>query len=320
MAGHALLSPSAASRWMHCTPSAWLESLLPDKTSRYAEEGTAAHALAALKLKRALGMNYGAESAEVERLRRFVDADMERHTDSYAAYVLEHCREVMNREGSAPYVDVERTVRTDIKELFGTADALIMGQRELCVIDFKYGAGVPVSARENPQLRIYAIGALAVVPAATTVTTAIYQPRRDSVSTERLDAAMLRQWFDRFVRPSAERAAHGDGWETPGPWCRFCRCAPECLALALMGLGQGGVGNVRSHLLPPAAIASLLNLIPVIEIWIKGVRALAMERAQKGERINGWTLDNSGAKPKLVREGSAKSHKSDFDDFDISTK
>ncbi len=271
MAGHALLSPSAAARWLHCTPSALLEARCPEQSSRYSEEGTAAHALAALKLKRALGMGYGSEARELKTLGGYVDEAMQRHTTAYARFVLERCAAVMEREGAAPRVDIERTVNPGIEGCYGTADALILGRREVHVIDLKYGTGVAVTAEGNPQLGIYGCGALELAPGAEEVHLAIYQPRRNNISGSHVSAAALRRWLDEEVRPAARRAIGGTGWQQPGTWCRFCRAAGSCLALTLMSLDAAGLDKASS-LLPPRAVKAALDVLPVVEMWARAVR------------------------------------------------
>ena len=178
---HAVLSASSAHRWLFCTPSARLEQEFGDTSSEAAAEGTAAHALAEHKLKRALKRRSRRPSSDYD------SDEMEEHTDSYVAFVLEHLTEA-KRSCPDPAVLIEQ--RLDLSgyapESFGTADCVIAGEGTLHVIDFKYGTGVLVEAERNPQMMLYALGALRLFDALYTINTvavSIYQPRRENVST-----------------------------------------------------------------------------------------------------------------------------------------
>ena len=178
---HAVLSASGAHRWLHCNPSARLELEFADRETEAAAEGTAAHALAEHKLKKALKI----------RSRKPVspyDCDeMDAHTDGYVEFVLEQLEEAKTLCAD-PLILIEQRLDFScyVPDGFGTGDCLIVADKLLHIIDFKYGQGVLVDAEENPQMMLYALGALRQFDHLydiTQVAMSIYQPRRENVST-----------------------------------------------------------------------------------------------------------------------------------------
>lgn len=149
---HALLSPSAASRWLQCTPSARIAAKAGEKFSPAAREGTAAHALAEHKLRRLL-------KQRSQRPVSDYDTDtMEECTDDYVSFIQEAMEDA--GKDAKTYVEQQLDLSSFIPEGFGTADCLVVSDKVLHVIDFKYGTGVLVNAKENPQMKIYALGAI----------------------------------------------------------------------------------------------------------------------------------------------------------------
>lgn len=160
-AKHALLGPSSAFRWSHCTRSARLEEGLPDTGSAYASEGTLAHRLGELLLRAEYeGADIADGLAEVQADPQYSNA-MREHMEGYAAFVGERMAEARTR-CKDPLIFVEQ--RVDVTEYvpdgFGTADCVIIADGLMDVIDLKYGAGHAVSAEGNPQMKIYALGCL----------------------------------------------------------------------------------------------------------------------------------------------------------------
>lgn len=174
---HAVLSASGAHRWLHCNPSARLELEFADRETEAAAEGTAAHALAEHKLKKALKI----------RSRKPVspyDCDeMDAHTDGYVEFVLEQLEEAKTLCAD-PLILIEQRLDFScyVPDGFGTGDCLIVADKLLHIIDFKYGQSVLVDAEENPQMMLYALGALRQFDHLydiTQVAMSIYQPRRE---------------------------------------------------------------------------------------------------------------------------------------------
>ncbi len=224
---HAPLSASAAHRWLACPPSATLEAGLPESSTYAAEQRTAAHALAEWKLRRVLH-----DAPTTNLVSSWHDAEMETLTDDYVAFVQERLRDV--RQACAdPQVLIEQ--RLDFSHVvpggFGTGDCVIIAESVLHIIDLKYGQGVMVEVEYNPQLMLYALGALKAFGSlydSIEVAVTIFQPRRSNVSTWTSPVAELETWVEQVVKPRAALEARGDGEFTPGEWCRFYKLALTC--------------------------------------------------------------------------------------------
>lgn len=203
-AKHAMLSASSAHRWLNCTPSARLEQEFKDRQTEAAAEGTAAHALAEYKLRRAL------HQQAKRPVSRYANSEMDEYTEDYAQFVQEAIAEA-KRYCADPVVHIEQ--RLDFSDYvpdgFGTGDCVIVADRRLHIIDFKYGQGVLVEAEHNPQMKLYALGALHVYDAlydVDEVSMTIYQPRRANVSTWTISVDELRAWAENELRPRARGA------------------------------------------------------------------------------------------------------------------
>lgn len=163
---HALLSASSAHRWLNCTPSARLEEQFPDTESEYAKEGTLAHEIAELKLRKhfiePMGPKTFATKMNKFKKEELYQEEMDEHTDTY----LEYVQGVVHSYASRPHIVIETTLDYShiVPEGFGTGDCIIIGGDTLHIIDFKYGKGVPVDAVDNPQMKLYALGALKSIP------------------------------------------------------------------------------------------------------------------------------------------------------------
>lgn len=224
---HALLSASGAHRWLACPPSATLEAGLPESSSSAAEQGTAAHFLAEWKLRLAL---HDAPSAKP--VSSWHDAEMDTLTDHYVAFVQERLRGV--RQACAnPQVLIEQRMEFShvVPDGFGTGDCAIIAEPTLQIIDLKYGQGVLVEAENNPQLMLYALGALNAFGSLydiSEVAVTIFQPRHSNISTWTIPVSKLEAWAEQVVKPRAALAARGNGEFASGEWCRFCKLAPTC--------------------------------------------------------------------------------------------
>ena len=286
---HALLSASGAHRWLNCTPSARLESDEPESTSAAAEQGTAAHALAEHKLRRAL------KQRSKRPVSTWIDDEMETLTDDYVAYVQEHISLARETCGD-PQVLIEQ--RLDFSHVvpggFGTGDCVIIAEPTLQIIDLKYGQGVLVEAERNPQLMLYALGALHTfgdLYDIERVAVTIYQPRRGNVDTWEISVTELEPWAEAEVKPKAELASAGEGEFCPGSWCQFCKIAPTCRARA-----EANLALARLEFAPPAElsdseIADVLARIPQLKTWAADVEAYALSQAvNQGVVFEGFKL------------------------------
>ncbi|MDR2666723.1 MAG: DUF2800 domain-containing protein, partial [Holosporales bacterium] len=224
MKKHALLSASSAHRWLTCTPSARFEERLPETISKAAEEGTAAHELAEYKLKKALGL----KTKIALPISVFFDRDMDTYTNDYVRFVM-GCMPEDGKEGLA-YIEQELDLSSYVPEGFGTADCITVSGSKMHVIDLKYGRRT-VEAKENPQTRLYALGALEyarVLFDIRSIQMTIFQPRLDNISTEYLEVKELVSWGQKVVVPRAWFAFMGYGEFKAGHHCNFCRAKAEC--------------------------------------------------------------------------------------------
>ena len=289
MADHAVLSASGSHRWLNCTPSARLELEFENTGSEAAREGTAAHALCEHKLKRALHM----------RSRRPVsdyDSDeMEKCTDAYAEFVMEQY-EAAKQVCKDPVILIEQRLDFScyVPDGFGTGDCLIISDDKLHIIDFKYGMGVLVEAEDNPQMKLYALGALAVYDALydiREVSMTIFQPRRENVSTWTLSVDELKAWAENELKPRAKMAYDGEGEYLPGEWCTFCRAAVRCRARAEEKLRLAQTEFRMPPLLTDAEIEEILAVLPDLTKWANEIAAYALDAAlNHGKEWNGFKV------------------------------
>nr|DAZ22092.1 MAG TPA: Protein of unknown function (DUF2800) [Caudoviricetes sp.] len=289
MADHAVLSASGSHRWLNCTPSARLELEFENTGSEAAREGTAAHALCEHKLKRALHM----------RSRRPVsdyDSDeMEECTDAYAEFVMEQY-ETAKQVCDDPVVLIEQRLDFScyVPDGFGTGDCLIISDDRLHIIDFKYGMGVLVEAEDNPQMKLYALGALAVYDALydiREVSMTIFQPRRENVSTWTVSVEDLKAWAENELKPRAKAAYDGEGEYLPGEWCTFCRAAVRCRARAEEKLKLAQTEFRMPPLLTDAEIEEILAVLPDLTKWANEITAYALDAAlNHGKEWNGFKV------------------------------
>lgn len=234
---HALLSASSASRWLKCTAAPRFEEHLPERTSEYAEEGRLAHAICELKtLKKFTVMTSRTYTTRLNKLKKdpLYSEEMDKTSDLY----IEHLIEQAMLYDSTPTVVAE--VQVDfgeyVPEGFGTCDNVMIGGDTLSITDYKYGKGVPVSAVGNPQMRLYALGALkryapVFGDAIKKVRMSIDQPRLDSYTTDTITVEELMAWGEN-IKPIAQKAFSGLGEFVPGDHCRFCRGKAQCRARA----------------------------------------------------------------------------------------
>ncbi len=317
---HALLSASSAARWLNCTAAPRFEAELPETTSRYAEEGRLAHAIAELKvLKKFTVMTNRTYNTRLNKLKKdpLYDSEMDKTTDLY----VEHLTEQAMLYDSAPTVAAE--VQVDFSEYvpegFGTCDCVMIGGDTLSITDYKHGKGVPVSATGNPQMRLYALGALrryAPIFGDTIqkVRMSIDQPRLDSYTSETITVEELRAWGE-SIKPIAQKAYSGLGEFVPGEHCRFCRGRAQCRAnadgqTALEDFKDcvpassvpadslvpqeyahiGAHGNIVHPLLSDDEIGDLLIRGQHLVKWYKDLEEYATSRLLDGKPIKGWKL------------------------------
>ena len=237
MTAHAVLSASASKRWLTCTPSARLEATLPEPKKSagsfdYSQEGTTAHLLAEVKLRHHYGM-IGFEEYQREydiiKATPYYNQEFEEYVDNYVLYVRSQIG-----EGDKPLFEQRVDYSDWAPDGFGTADVVILSAHKVRVIDLKFGKGIPIDAKDNSQLRLYALGAWSKFkddyPDIKEVEYTIVQPRLDSITTDGTSLSRLVDWANYFVKPKAKKAWAGTGEFVAGDHCQFCRAKHTCRA------------------------------------------------------------------------------------------
>lgn len=285
MSNHAVLSPSSASRWLACTPSARLEALEPYQTSQYADEGTLAHRLADLMIKERLGRIPTAKEYK-KRIKEIGEdplytSEMYDYCDGYAVYVLE-CYN--SYAGAFLYTEDKVDLSQWVPGGYGTVDVRIIAGNTLHVIDFKYGKGVPVFAEHNAQLKLYALGAYTEMSHLFNiekVIATIYQPRIDNISNSEMSATGLLLWAEAVLVPRAKLADEGGGEFVPGTHCQFCKIKPKCKALAdyNLELVKRSFDTPDPSYLTAEEISEILKAEKFFTDWLTAVSDYAADQA-----------------------------------------
>ncbi|MGI6700754.1 MAG: DUF2800 domain-containing protein [Christensenellales bacterium] len=277
MSDHAILSASSSHRWLNCTPSAWLEQEFENTGTEAAREGTAAHALCEHKLKLAL------QQKSTRPVSDYDCDEMEEYTDAYVDFVMEQY-EAAKRTCADPIILIEQRLDFScyVPGGFGTGDCVIIADGLLHIIDFKYGMGVLVDAERNPQMMLYALGALGIYDHLydiCEIAMSIFQPRRENVSTWRISVDELRTWAENELKSRAEMAFNGEGDYLPGPWCTFCRAAVRCRARAEEKMELARFEFKLPPLLSDTEIESILSRLPDLTKWANEIFTYATDIA-----------------------------------------
>ncbi len=225
---HAMLSASSAARWIACPPSAKLNAQIEDTGSDFAREGTCAHELCEYKIRKMLDEDVKNPTENLD----FYDSEMEECSENYAQYIAEILAEV-KKKCTDPITLVEQRLDFSkyVPDGFGTGDCVIVADDVLHVVDFKYGQGVEVSAENNPQMKLYALGALELFDSLydiTQIEMSIFQPRLNNISRCTITKTELLDWAENTLKPIAELAAKGEGEFKAGEHCRFCKVKATC--------------------------------------------------------------------------------------------
>ena len=302
--GHAILSASSSDRWLHCPPSARLCEAYEDKGSDYAAEGTDAHTLCEYRLKQALGIP--AEDP-IENLSWY-NEEMEECAAGYAAYVVE-LLEAAKQACSDPVVMIEQRVDFSrwVQEGFGTADCILIADGVLNIVDYKHGKGVEVSAVANPQMQLYALGALEIFDGIydiDTVRMTIFQPRKSNISVDQMDKAGLYEWADTELTQKAHLAYEGQGDFSCGEWCRFCKAKAECRERATANLALARYEFQAPALLDDEEIADILGKVDALTAWASDVKEYALQQAISGKEWTGWKLVEGRPNRKYTSEAA----------------
>lgn len=319
---HAILSASGSKRWLSCPPSATLEEQFPESTSDYAAEGTFAHNLAEHLLRGNLTTElkpsiYKKKLAELQKDPLYSQSMLE-YIEQYKTIVGEKFL-TLKKDYPDTFVMLEQ--RLDFSEWvpdgFGTGDVVIISPGVIEIVDLKYGQGVPVSALGNPQMRLYALGAIneySMLYDFDKVRMTIIQPRLDSISEDEISVQELLGWGETVVKPTAAMANSGEGEYKSGDHCQFCRAKAVCRKRAEDNLEMARYEFQNPNVLTHDEIAVILEQADALQKWAKDIQEYALDQAENhGVKFPGWKLvegrsnrkytDKDAVAAKLKEEG-----------------
>lgn len=290
---------------MNCTAAPRLEATAPDRDSPYAQEGTLAHAYCAKKLKSFMGLDTSGEEKEIAQLDgRYHTGEMDEYTDTYKVIVLEKYNAARNVTRDALLLIETRLDFSEyVPEAFGTSDATIIADGLMEVIDFKYGKGVRVSAVDNEQMKIYALGAYlrhSFEYRIDRVRMTIVQPRIDNLSEFEMPVADLLEWAEKELRPKAIEAFSGKGEQTPGEWCQFCKVKCGCRALAEKCTCIAQENPAPGLITPEEMAADILPWLAIVKAWATSMEDYALQQALTGVSYPGYKLVEGRSNRKIT--------------------
>lgn len=322
---HALFSPSSAHTWIECKASTAAQLGQPDDSSEFADDGSASHELAKWCLD--AGTDPAAYIGRVIKIgEREFDVDDER-----AEYVQLYVDDIRSRKaayeltGATVQMFVEQRLSiehiTGEKGAKGTSDCVLIaswddGRAEICVIDLKYGRGVPVFAENNYQGMIYAEAARnehSDFFDFTNVRIVIHQVRLSEKPSEwEITPFALRAWIEQIAKPAAEQAQlYVDSVDfvplamsdfVPGEkQCKFCRAKAVCPALAAhveetIAMDFSTLEDDMSKectavdLLDNDRLGEIYPALDMIDGWMKAVRGRIEHELMNGNAVPGLKL------------------------------
>lgn len=291
---HALLSASAANRWIHCNPSAKLEEAMgPRESSVYADEGTLAHELCELYLSHdVLGKvddQTFADRFDEIMSNPLYSEEMLEVVPQYVDYCTGQYHEALSRDEAAIMAVEQKLDLTEyVPEGFGTGDCVILGGGTIEVVDYKHGKGVPVYAEWNPQLMLYGLGAMRkfdILYEISNVRVTIVQPRINNISSWEISVQELLKWANETLVPAARNASEGKGETVAGGWCKFCAVKSRCRALSEKNLELAKYEFKEAPLLTDEEIADILERTPNLVEWANSVQEYAQSEAVNNGKV-----------------------------------
>ena len=309
---HALLSASGSSRWMQCPPSARLEETVDEENSEYAKEGTFAHALAELHINYYLGnLKKTQFNKELKKLKQdsFYSEELMEYVQIYVDFAIEKINEARaSTKDAVTMVEMKFDYSTWVPEGFGTGDLVLITDAVLEIVDLKFGQGVPVSAIENTQMRLYALGAIQQFECLydiSIVKMTIVQPRLENISTDEIAVEDLLKWAEEEVKPKAELAIKGEGEFKSGQHCRFCRVRHTCRVRAEENMKLAALDFKEPVLLTDEEIVEVLKSIDELQKYASDIKEYAFNKAiNEGKRWEGFKLVEGRSIRKYVDEAA----------------
>lgn len=280
---HALLSASSSHRWLACPPSAVLADMYPPQDTDFTREGTLAHEVAEIIAR--------GDTPDIESTTENITREMIESAEAYRDYIQEQIK----RQDAIVLLEQRVDFSPWVPDGFGTCDCIILQGDTMDVIDYKFGQGVPVDANDNPQLRLYALGALndyGIAFDVKKVKMHIFQPRLNNITQDSMTANQLIKWADKTVKPTADKAVIGAGEPCAGEHCKFCPHAGRCKHLSDTCLDFAethGLG-VDDYTMPPDEVSDVLAMAPVIDLWLKRVKDKALSTLLDGGEIPGYKV------------------------------
>ena len=288
---HALLSASGAYRWLKCPGSARLEDKFEDEPSVYAAEGTLAHEMAELKIVKQFTTNLRPSEFKkrINELKKneLYSAEMDRYTNEYRDYI----NDIYLSFESKPFFLAEQRVdfSSYVPEGFGTVDCTLVGDKVIHIFDLKYGKGVPVTAENNPQGMLYALGTYleqSAIDEIEKVVIHIVQPRIKNTSSFEISSEGLLKWAE-SIKDVAQKAYEGSNEFHVGKHCGFCKANGNCRKQAEKYMN---IEVLDPALLTDEEIGEGLAKVKELSKWAKKIEDYALVRAQNGGNVKGWKL------------------------------
>ena len=303
---HAVLSASASKRWLSCPPSARLERKFPDKAGEAAREGTLAHALAEAQIRHYLGEITDEEEAlRIETIRG--NALYAPEMDEYVSEYVDLCIEKINEAHGTALVEERLDFSRWVKHGFGTGDMVILGDGTLEIVDLKYGKGVPVPAEGNPQMQLYALGAIeqyGCIYDFDHVRMSIFQPRNGGLSTHLISVDDLLVWGEE-IKPIAELAYAGKGEFQAGEHCRFCKAAAQCKTLSEYNMEIAKLEFQDADLLTDEEVSLVLSRVDGLVRYAEKIKVFALNEALKGHKWPGYKVVEGRSNRRITDEAKA---------------